>query len=148
MSNEPGWERRQREEERRYLEQASVLQQIEAHLGGIADATKAPAQGDVLAQATATIPSSGAFHRSWPGEEYQAVTIGNTSTSTLIVVAGSPTPSGSPPQRGAGQVTVPPGIMRTVSLFGASLTIYGAVGAAFDFTAYSRPRSPSAGACR
>jgi hypothetical protein len=125
----------------------SVLNQIEAHLGGIADASKAPAPGDVLAQLTTVIPPSGVYEITWPGPVFQAVSIGNTSSANLTVLAGVATPSGTPPQLGGGQFLVASHVMRTVSIRGSALTVYGPAGTAFDFTAYSRPRNPSSGSC-
>lgn len=140
-------EERQLERQERFLAQMSVLNQIEAHLGGIADASKAPAIGDVLAQQTATIPASGVFEMSWPGAAFQSISVANTSAGDLTVMAGSGSPSGSPPDQGPGLFVVRAATMRTVSIQGSALTIYGTPGTVFDFTAYSRPRSPSAGSC-
>lgn len=141
-----GYERRELEKEERYLKQQAVLEQIEAHLGGLADASKAPPLADVLSQQTAMIGSQGIWTLNWP-VAFQSISIGNTSTSSLTVIAGAPAGSGSPPAVGAGLVTVPPGVMRTVSLNGHAITVYGAQGTLFDITAYSRPKEPNSGPC-
>jgi hypothetical protein len=143
----PGWERRELERQSRYLERMSVIRQIEAHLGDIADLSKAAAEGDVLAQLAVKMPASGVYEITWPGSGFQAVSIANPSTNVLTVVAGSGGPSASAPGVGAGQFTVSANVMRTVSIRGRALTIFGASGTLFDFTAYSRPRAPSSGAC-
>jgi hypothetical protein len=142
----PGWELRELERQQHYLDRISVLRQIEAHLGGIADYSKAPPEGDVLAQLTVQMAPPGVYEINWP-VTFQAVSIGNTSGAVLTVVAGSGGPSGTPPRQGAGEFIVNPGVMRTVSIRGHALSIFGPAGTIFDFTAYSRPRPPNSGAC-
>lgn len=143
----PAWELRQLERQQAYTDHMAVLEQIQAHLGDILDATKAPALGDVLAQQTAIIAANGFYELTWPGKLYQSVSIGNTSATDLTVAAGAAAPSGAPSQLGPGQFIVRSHIMRTVSIRGSALTIYGTVGAIFDLTVYSRQRPPSSGSC-
>lgn len=139
-----GYERRELERENERTAEAALLGQIEAHLGGILDFSKAAATGDVLAQGTARIGPDGTWSLTWP-VQYQAMAIANTSTGDLTVFAGPPTGSGSPPSTGAGIFIVRAGIMRTVSIRNTAVTVYGTPGALFDVTLYSRPREPNAG---
>jgi hypothetical protein len=141
-----GYERRELEREHKYVEQQAVLEQIEAHAGGLVSAMKAAAKGDVLYQGTVMIGPAGEWTLGWP-VEFQAISIANTSTTSLTVLAGPPTGSGAPPNVGAGQFLLPAGIMRTAALRGHAVTVYGAAGTLFDVALYSRPREPVAGPC-
>jgi hypothetical protein len=141
-----GYERRQIEEERRAVELQSLMEQIEAHAGGIASVLKAPPQGDVLFQGTVMIDTNGVWTKRWP-VSFLAVSVANTSATALTVLAGEPAGPGFAPARGAGQFAVPSAVMRTVALKGHAITVYGTAGALFDVTIYSRPREPNSGPC-
>ena len=114
---------------------------MESHLGGILDLFRAPPVGDVMGQRVGTIGVNGYSERRWE-VNFEALTITNLGATTITVMVGPLTQSGTVPSRGTGIISVPPGIERTVPARGTALTLYGEPGTIYELVAYTRPRPP------
>jgi hypothetical protein len=140
------WEIREQREQAQALISDGIAMQMMEHLGGILDLLKAPPSNDVLATISSTIGTPGWSTWTWT-QNYAAIAIANTSSHEMVIAGGSGSTDGKNPGRGAGVIFVPSGYFRVVSLSGTALTVYGTPGDTFDFTAYVRPQTPSAGQC-
>ncbi len=139
-----GWQERALEREQAAVDAGRLLSNMNAHLGGILAAIKAPPMGDVLGHVMLEVPASGVAELRWP-DTFQAITLTNLSLNSLTAHAAPP--QGFVPTVGSGLMAVLPSIQRTQPLRGTVLSIYGAAGSLCEVTAYSRPRDPAAGPC-
>ncbi|MGA2835497.1 MAG: hypothetical protein ABSF84_02760 [Acidimicrobiales bacterium] len=140
---EPSWVRHQREQEIAAAQGGMLLQQMEAHLGGILSQVKAPPLNDVLYSGARIIPGAGFDVMEWP-TRWSSAMISNTSPSLLTL--GTSASSGSA-STGAGVTHIPPGSFRVWNGRGDGVRVYGAPGTIYDLAIYARPRQPHAGLC-
>jgi hypothetical protein len=138
-----GWKARQYERDQAAAGAGALLAQMEAHLGGIFSALKAPPVNDVLGQTAAIIPASGVWSRSWP-QAFASVSVANLGAAPITVTQAN---SINAPSEGPGVAIVAGGYSRVVALRGTELAIWGPPGTPLDVTVYARPREPSSGSC-
>ena len=136
------WEQRQAAAAEQQTAVLNAWNQVAAHLGGILDLARAPAKGDVNAQLSLVIPSSGYIQRGFPAT-FETVAVANNGSGTLTVAEGPAMTEA--PTLGGGLFTVGAGIWRMNPMRGTVVTVYGAAGSAFDLTVLSRPRPPAVG---
>lgn len=138
------WEERRQAQVAQAAQAMALFGQMEAHLGGVLSAIKAPPINDVKWSGARIIGANGFDVLEWP-EDVSALTIANVSSSLLTVGASG---SGSAAASvGAGVIRVPPGRFRTFAHRGAGMRVFGNPGATYDLTAWGRPRAPTSGLC-
>jgi hypothetical protein len=131
------WEERQGEAIANQTALLNMWQSASESLGGLLALTRANAPGDAIGTGTELINAAGANQRGFPGN-FQAVALTNFSGFSMTLAA-APAQSQAP-SVGPGIYVVPAGCYRVVPLRGAVVTVYGPPGAAYDLTAYSKPR--------
>jgi hypothetical protein len=140
------WELREQHEQEAEVRLASVLNQMSAAIGGLQKELMAAPNGGVLLTTSATMGQNG--FQSWDWKtNYSSIAIANLSANELVLSSATPTADGRVPGRSTGAVWIPAGYFRVVGLHANVLTIYGAQGSNFDFTAYVRPQAPNFAAC-
>ena len=138
-----GWKAKRYERDQAAAGAGALLAQIEAHLGGIFSALKAPPLNDVLGQTAVVLPASGVWSRSWP-QPFSSVSVANLGAQPITVTQAN---SLGAPSEGPGVAVVAGGYSRVVALRGTELVIWGPPGTPLDVTVYARPREPSSGSC-
>lgn len=131
------WEERQDEALGNQNALLNAWQQMSESLGGLLVLTRANAPGDAIGTGTQLIGANGANQRTFPAN-YQSIAVTNFSGSSMTVAAAPP--ASQAPSVGAGVYVIPSGCYRMVPLRGTVVTVYGAPGASYDLTAYSKPR--------
>jgi len=131
------WEERQDEAIANQTALLNMWQQMSASLGGLLVLTRANAPGDALGTGTELIGPNGANQRGFPGT-FQSVAITNFG-STAMTLTAAPAQSQAPTV-GPGVYVCPAGCYRVIPLRGTVVTVYGAPGASYDLTTYSKPR--------
>lgn len=140
----PRWEEKRQAQSLQAAQAMALLQQMEAHLGGVESAIKAPPLNDVKWSGARIVGVNGFDVLEWP-EAISALTIANVSSSLLTV--GTSASGSSAPGVGAGVMRIPPGRSRTFAHRGNGLRVFGNPGAAYDLIAWARPRPPASGLC-